>query len=75
MIFGRYESEDDRLRIIADDVCPLDRLRERRVDAIQVRIDATTLEVATVEKFVALCEEYRGDVALYFEISAPVPIG
>jgi DNA polymerase-3 subunit alpha len=68
MIFGRFESEDDRLRIIADDVCALDRLRERRVEAIQVRIDATTLEIETVDKFVSLCEKYRGDVELFFEI-------
>ena len=71
MVFGRFESEEDRLRIIAEDVCPLDRLRERKVDAIQVRVDAAMLDDTVVDGMVAACEAHRGDVQIYFEVARP----
>jgi len=71
MIFGRFESEDERLRLIAEDVCPLDRLRERKVDAIQVRVDATMLDDDLVAGMVAACDAHRGDVQIYLEVARP----
>ncbi len=71
MVFGRFESGEDRLRLIAEDVCPLDRLSERKVDAIQVRIDAAMLDDALVDGMVAACDSHRGDVQVYFEVARP----
>jgi DNA polymerase-3 subunit alpha len=71
MVFGRYECEEERVRLIADDVCPLDRLRERKVDAIQVRIEAAMLDDDIVEGMVAACDQHRGDVQVYFEVARP----
>ncbi len=71
MVFGRYESEEDRLRLIADDVCPLDRLSERKVDAIQVRVDAAMLDEELIAGMVKACDSHRGDVQVYFEVARP----
>ncbi|MCH7781374.1 MAG: DNA polymerase III subunit alpha, partial [Acidobacteria bacterium] len=71
MVFGRFESGEDRLRLIAEDVCPLDRLSERKVDAIQVRIDAAMLDDALVDGMVAACQAHRGEVQIYFEVASP----
>jgi len=71
MVFGRYECEEERVRLIADDVCPLDRLRERKVDAIQVRIEAAMLDDDIVAGMVAACDQHRGDVQVYFEVARP----
>jgi hypothetical protein len=71
MVFGRYESEEDRLRLIAEDVCPLDRLSERKVDAIQVRVDAAMLDEDLISGMIKACGSHRGDVEVYFEVARP----
>ncbi len=71
MVFGRFESEEDRLRLIAEDVCPLDRLSERKVDAIQVRVDAAMLDEELIAGMVKACDSHRGDVQVYLEVARP----
>ena len=71
LITGRAESDDDRPRLIADEVCPLDELRERKADAVQVRLDAATLDDETIARLRQAIEAHRGEARLYFEIAHP----
>src|SRR5436309_14361511 len=41
---GRVDVEDDRIRFIADEVVPLDGLRERRARAASLRLTAIGVE-------------------------------
>jgi DNA polymerase-3 subunit alpha len=72
LVSGRVENDDDRPRILAEEITPLDELRERRAQAVQLRLDAAELDddevVARLRRAV---ESHRGDVALYLEVVRP----
>src|SRR6185503_10781821 len=72
LVSGRVENEQDRARIVAEEVTPLDELRERRAQSVQLRLEAAELDdedvVARLRKAV---ESHRGDVALYLEVVRP----
>jgi DNA polymerase-3 subunit alpha len=71
LIGGRVETDEDRPRLLADEVCPLDELRERKADAVQVRLDASALDDETVARLRQAIEAHRGEARLYFEIAQP----
>ena len=71
MITGRYDIDDDRIRIIADDICPLDTLRDRQVESIQLSLDATTLDSEAVERLSTIFRDNSGAVPVLFEIVRP----
>jgi DNA polymerase-3 subunit alpha len=71
LVTGRLESDENRVRIIADSVCPLERLRERSIDAVQVRLDAAGLDDETVDRLRQTVEAHPGPADLFFEIDRP----
>jgi len=68
LVTGRVESEDGRVRLTADEIAPLDDLREAKAEAVHVRLDAAELDEGLVERLRAAVEGHRGEVALYLEI-------
>ena len=68
MIHGRIENED-QLRLIAEDVCPLDLLLERQADAVEVRVDAGSLNERLIEELKEAIGDHRGEAQLYFEVA------
>lgn len=71
LVTGRLDVDEDLLRLAADDVSPLEDLRERRADAVQLRIPAGHLDddlVASLRRAVA---SHRGEVPLYIEVTRP----
>ena len=71
MITARVEIEEDRVRLIADKVCPIEQLHERHVEAVHVRLDAIDLDEQLVEKLMNAVESHRGKSRLYFEVARP----
>jgi DNA polymerase-3 subunit alpha len=71
VIQGRLESDEDRIRLIADSVCPFERLQERQVDAVQVRLDAGALDDELVERLRDAVTDHPGRAKLYFEVDRP----
>ncbi|HXV75384.1 MAG TPA: DNA polymerase III subunit alpha [Candidatus Polarisedimenticolaceae bacterium] len=71
LIAGRLEIDEDRLRVIADSVCPLDELRERNVNAVHLSLDAGQLDEELVERIMHAVESHRGKAQLYFEVARP----
>ncbi len=71
LVTGRFEIDESQSRIVADSVCPLDELRERRSEAVQLRLDAGTLSEQLVESLRGTIDAHRGDVDLFFEIARP----
>ena len=69
LINGRYEVDDDRRRIIADAVCPIDELIGRRAEAVELRFDAGELSDELVERLRGTVEEHRGEAPLYLEVA------
>ena len=69
MVSGRVEVEEDRVRLIADAICPLEVLHERQVEAVHVRLDALELDEPLIERLVRTVESHRGNAELYFEVA------
>ena len=69
LVTGRLEIEDDRVRITAASVAPLQALRESRADAVEVRIEAAELDDDLVRKLRAAIAAHRGEVQLYFQVA------
>jgi DNA polymerase-3 subunit alpha len=70
MIVGRIESDEDRCRLIADNIQPLELLRERQVVAVQLRLDASELDDAMVERLVKTVQKHRGKASLFLEVAS-----
>ncbi len=68
LINGKVESEDGRVRLTADEIVSLDTLREKKADAVQVRLDAAEVDDDLVARLLGAVAAHRGDVALYLEI-------
>jgi DNA polymerase-3 subunit alpha len=71
LVNGRLEVDEDQVRIFAEAVCPLDELRERRAEAVQLSLDAADLDDELIHGLQAAIEANRGDAHLFFEVAAP----
>ena len=68
LIRGRVEAKGD-LKIIARDWVPMWRVREQMVRAVVLKIDADTTEPESLNQLADLCDEHKGRLKLYFEVS------
>src|SRR5436309_747468 len=71
LVRGRADIEEDRIRFIADEVVPLEGLRERRAEAASLRLTATGLEDETLARLQELLAGHRGAVPVYVELMLP----
>ena len=71
LVTGRLDVDEDRIRIHADDVGLVEGLRERKAEAVQLRLAAADLDDETVEALRRTVSEHRGEVPLYLEVSRP----
>jgi DNA polymerase-3 subunit alpha len=68
LITGRVASDEGRVRLTADEIVALDNLRERRAEAVQVRLDAADVDDDLVQRLRRAVEAHRGEVSMYLEI-------
>jgi DNA polymerase-3 subunit alpha len=68
MVHGRIENED-QLRLIAEEVCPLDQLLERQADAVEVKVDANRLDAELVEALKGALGDHRGEATVFFDVA------
>ena len=68
MVLGRLKVEEEKAQLIADDLCLLDNLRHRQVEAMRLMIDAKALDDDLVMRLYRIAESHRGDARLLFEI-------
>jgi DNA polymerase-3 subunit alpha len=68
MIIGRLESDEDRVRLIADSVQPLENLRERQVEAVQISLNAADLDEQMVDRILDAMQAHRGSATVYLEV-------
>ena len=68
---GRVEVDENRVRILADDVCPLEDMQEKKAEAVELRLDAAQLDQETVDRLRRAVEAHRGDAQLYFQVARP----
>jgi DNA polymerase-3 subunit alpha len=71
LVSGRIETDDGRVRMTADEAVSLDDLREKKAEAVQVRLEASELDDELVARLLGAVEAHRGEVGLYLEIVRP----
>lgn len=71
LVLGRAESEEGRVRVTADEIVPLELLREKRAEAVQVRLEASELDAETLARLRKALGDGRGDLPLYLEVVRP----
>ena len=71
LVSGRLDVDEDRIRVIADEVARLDELRETRAEAVQIRVAQGDLDDAMVERLREAVAAHRGEVQLFFEVARP----
>jgi DNA polymerase-3 subunit alpha len=69
LVAGRLEVDEDRIRIAADAVTPLEALREMRTEAVQVRLEAAELDDELVARLRRAVAAHLGEAQLYLEVA------
>jgi DNA polymerase-3 subunit alpha len=71
LVRGRVEHDEDSLRLIAEEVCPLEQLLELQAEAVEVRVDVGAVSDALVEGLKGAIAANRGDAPVYIEVARP----
>ncbi len=72
LVTGRLAAEEDsRIKILADDICPLADLRDKKAGAVQVSLDTASLDREQVERLRKACSSFKGDAQLFLEVARP----
>ncbi len=71
LVTARVEFDEDRVRLVATDIATLSALRERRAEAVRIRLEAGEIEEGLLRQLRETLEAHRGEVALYFEVARP----
>jgi DNA polymerase-3 subunit alpha len=71
LVTARVESEEGRVRLTADEVAPLEDLRERKAEGVEVRLQADEIDDELIGRLRAALASHRGDTAFYLEIVRP----
>jgi DNA polymerase-3 subunit alpha len=71
LVTGRAENEDGRVRLTADDVMVLDDAREKKAQAVQVRLDDADLDDTTMRRLRKALEGSPGELPVYLELVRP----
>lgn len=68
MVIGRAEVSGDALRIIVNEVYPMDKVREKFTKSIILSINLDDVKENTVIELRKLMEKYRGNCFCYFNV-------
>ena len=74
LVRGNVEVRGGAVKVIAQDVMPMWKVREQLVKSIVLRIsleNATTEEAEKLSRLRDLCDTHRGHCKLYFDLQAP----
>lgn len=69
LVRGKAETSGE-LKLIANDVLPMWKVRDQLVQTITLRLDADTTEPAAIDELASLCEKNKGHTKLYFDVEA-----
>jgi len=68
---GRLETDEERVRILVDDVCPLEEMKEKKADSVQVRLEAAQIDEDVVGRLRSAMAAHRGDAQVFLEVHRP----
>jgi DNA polymerase III subunit alpha len=71
LVGGRVENDEGRVRLTADEVTSLDDIREKKADAVQLRVEASEIDDDLLRRLRVALEAHRGEVSLFLEVVRP----
>jgi len=71
MLVGGRAEMDDRVRILASSIAPLQQARDQRTEGIAIRLVTTGMTEEILKQLVAALDAHRGSVPLYLEVDRP----
>jgi DNA polymerase III subunit alpha len=71
LVRGNVEMRGGSVKVLAQDVMPMWKVREQLVKSIIIQIDPDRVEEAKIDLLRKLCDEHRGSCKLYFDLLLP----
>jgi hypothetical protein len=71
MLVGGRAEMDDRVRILASSIAPLQHARDQRTEGIAIRLVTTGMTDEILRQLAAALDAHRGSVPLYLEVDRP----
>jgi DNA polymerase-3 subunit alpha len=68
LVKGRFESDDDTVRLLASEIGPIELVRERLATAVAIRLSTPPHDRATFEKLWDVFAQHKGDRRVAFDI-------
>jgi DNA polymerase-3 subunit alpha len=68
MVIGKGEANGDMLKIIVNEVHPMDKVREKFTNGIILSIDLDDIKENTIVRLRQVMEEHRGNCPCYFSV-------
>src|SRR5690606_16816923 len=71
LVKGEAEVRGGSVKIVAQDVIPMWKVREQLVKSIVLRVDPELAQPEALEQLRTLCDSNRGRCKLYFDVQDP----
>jgi len=68
LVQGRFERDDDTVRILASEIAPIEMVRERLAKSVAIRLSMPPHGRATFERLLELLAQHKGDRRVAFVI-------
>ena len=68
LVHGRYERDDESVRILASEVAPIEMVQERLAKSVAIRVSMPPHGRATLERLLDLLAQHKGDRRVAFVI-------
>jgi DNA polymerase-3 subunit alpha len=68
LVHGRYERDDDSIRILASEIVPIEMVQERLARSVAIRVSMPPHGRATFERLLELLAQHKGDRRVAFVI-------
>jgi len=71
MIDGRLEINDERIKIIAEDIVPIKNILTKKLSSLKIKISSDTINESRVEKLRKIISHYPGRCPVFFDLVFP----
>ncbi len=68
LVKGETEVRGGQIKIVAQDVSPMWKVRDQMISVITVRVNLDQVHTEAIDRFKEICETNRGRCKLYFEV-------
>ncbi len=71
MIDGKLEINDERVKIIADDIVPIKNILTKKLSSLKIKISSDMIDESQIEKLQKIISHYPGRCPVFFDLEFP----